>query len=189
MLHKFKIYIVCLTLLTTLAGCGFEPLYVERKSDEKWYYKGEFDTSISEEMSQIKIAPIADRLGQLIRNDLLDNLTPKGVAKNPKYILEVYQIDKSVTEQAMRDDITATREKVRYIANYRLLDANNHKELVKGNSIAYLGYDIMANPYSTTFAQKKIEKNAAKIIANDISLRMGAYFHSTLTKRGNPNEF
>ena len=37
--------------------------------------------------------------------------------------------------------------------------------------------------------QKKIEKDAAKIIANDISLRMGAYFHSSLTKRGNPNEF
>ena len=89
----------------------------------------------------------------------------------------------------MRDDITATRERVRYTVNYRLLNASDRKELVGGNSIAYLGYDIMANPYSTTFAQKKIEKDAAKILANDISLRMGAYFHSTLTKRGNLNEF
>lgn len=189
MLHKFRIYTTLCILLTILTACGFEPLYVERKSDEKWYYKGEFDTSISEEMSQIKIAPIADRIGQLIRNNLLDNLTPRGISDSHKYILEVYNINKSVTEQAMRDDITATREKVRYTVNYKLLDATTHKELVGGNSIAYLGYDIMANPYSTTFAQKKIEKDAAKILANDISLRMGAYFHSTLTKRGNPNEF
>ena len=174
--------------MAVLTACGFEPLYVERKSDEKWYYKGEFDTSITEELAQIKVAPIADRFGQLIRNDLLDNLTPKGIPADAKYRLEVYDIKKSVTEQAMRNDITATREKVRYTVQYRLFDASNNQELVKGNSIAYLGYDIMANPYSTTFAQKKIEKDAAKIIANDVSLRMGAYFHSSLTKRGNPNE-
>lgn len=189
MLHKFKKISVFCMLLLTIAGCGFEPLYVERKSDEKWYYKGEFDTSISDEIAQIKIEPIADRLGQLIRNDLLDNLTPKGIPSKPKYRLEVFNIKKSVTEQAMRDDITATREKVRYTVQYRLFNANDNKEVVSGNSIAYLGYDIMANPYSTTYAQKKIEKDAAKILANDISLRMGAYFHSSLTKRGNPNEF
>ena len=32
-------------------------------------------------------------------------------------------------------------------------------------------------------------ENAAKIIANDISLRLGAYFHSLQTKRGNPDEY
>ncbi len=189
MLHKLKFVISLGFLLTSLTACGFEPLYVERKSNETWYYKGEFDTSISEEIAQIKIEPIADRLGQLIRNDLLDNLTPKGIPDSPKYRLEVFDIKKEVTEQAMRDDITATRERVRYTVKYKLLNARNNTELVAGNSIAYLGYDIMANPYSTTFAQKKIEKDAAKIIANDISLRMGAYFHSSLTKRGNPNEF
>ena len=176
-------------MLSGITACGFEPLYVERKSDEKWYYKGDFDTSISDEISQIKVELISDRIGQMIRNDLLDSLTPKGIPTKPKYRLEVYNIQKDVTEQAMRDDITATRERVRYTVNYRLLSATDNKELVNGNSIAYLGYDIMANPYSTTFAQKKIEKDAAKIIANDISLRMGAYFHSVLTKRGNPNEF
>ena len=188
MLHKVKILSAFLVLLSGISACGFEPLYVERKSEEKWYYKGDFDTSISDEISQIKVELISDRLGQMIRNNLLDNLTPKGVPTNPKYRLEVYDIEKTITEQAMRDDITATREKVRYIVKYRLLSAQDHKELVQGNSIAHLGYDIMANPYSTTFAQKKIEKDAAQIIANDIALRMGAYFHSTLTKRGNPNE-
>ena len=37
--------------------------------------------------------------------------------------------------------------------------------------------------------KKKVEKDGAKIMANDISLRIGAYFHSVKTKRGNPNEF
>ena len=43
-----------------------------------------------------------------------------------------------------------------------------------------MSYDILANPYSTTMAQKKTEENAAKIIANDIALRLGAYFHKEM---------
>ena len=51
MLHKIKSLITLCVLLANVSACGFEPLYVERKSDEKWYYKGEFDTSISEELA------------------------------------------------------------------------------------------------------------------------------------------
>ncbi len=188
MLHKTKTLIILSAMLFSLAACGFEPLYVERKSGESWYFKGEFDTSITEEMAQIKVEPISDRIGQLIRNDLIDSFTPKGIPANPRYRLVVNNIKEQIVQQALRDDITATRERVRYTVSYSLYDSASGKELVKGNSLAYLSYDIMANPYSTTFAQKKVVKDGAKIISNDISLRIGAYFHSMITKRGNPNE-
>lgn len=171
-----------------ISGCGFEPLYVEKKSDSDWYYDSEFDTGIKEEMALVKVELIQDRIGQLIRNDLLDKLTPKGAPKSPKYYLSVTKIDKQEIDQALRNDITATRKKVIYKVSYELKD-REHKRILKGDSVAYLGYDILRDPYSTTFAQKKNEKNAAKIIANDISLRLGAYFHSLQTKRGNPDEY
>ena len=180
--------IALVALLAFISGCGFEPLYVEKKSDSDWYYNSEFDTGIKDEMARIKIELIQDRIGQLIRNDLLDKLTPRGAPKSPKYYLKVTKIDKNEIDQALRNDITATRKKVIYKVYYQLND-RNHKKLLTGNSVAYLGYDILRDPYSTTFAQKKNEKNAAKIIANDISLRLGAYFHSLQTKRGNPNEY
>jgi len=176
-------------LLLALAACGFEPLYVERHSNERWYYHGEFDTSITNEMAQIKVEPADKRIGQMIRNELLDNFTPKGIPNHPKYRLNIENIEKSTSEQAMRDDITATRERVEYKVQYILTDASNGDVLVRGDSLALLGYDIMANPYSTTFSQKKVEEDAAKIMAGDISLRIGAYFHSVLTKRGSLNEF
>ena len=171
-----------------LSCCGFEPLYVEEKSNSDWYYNSEFDTSIREEMASVKVELIQDRIGQLIRNDLLDKLTPKGQPKSPKYYLSVNKINRQEIDQALRNDITATRKKVIYKVYYTLRD-ENHKTLINNSSEAYLGYDILSDPYSTTFAQKKNEKNAAKIIANDISLRLGAYFHSLLTKRGNPDEY
>lgn len=180
--------IAIVALVAFISGCGFEPLYVEKKSSSDWYYNSEFDTGIREEMASVKVELIQDRLGQLIRNDLLDKLTPKGTPTSPKYYLKVTKIKRDEIDQALRNDITATRKKVIYKVYYVLQD-KNHKQLLKGDSVAYLGYDILRDPYSTTFAQKKNEKNAAKIIANDISLRLGAYFHSLQTKRGNPNEY
>lgn len=187
MLSKLKHQALLLCLL--LSACGFEPLYVERTSNEGWYYQDRFDTNITDEMSRIEIMPIRDRLGQMLRNELIDKLTPKGQPSRPSYRLSVNNIKKDVVQQALRNDITASRERVCYRIYYTLKDVKTGEQLVKGDSLVYLSYDIMANPYSTTFAQKKIEKDAARILANDISLRMGAYFHSTITKRGNPNEF
>ncbi len=174
-------------ILLTVCGCGFEPLYVEKKHDNMWYYGGAFDTSISQEMSQISVEPIADRFGQVMRNNLLDLLTPKGTPKSPKYRLFASLASKTVSDQALRSDITATRKMVKYRVSYYMTEGD--KRLFTGDSVAYVSYDILANPYSTTMAQKKGDENAAKIIANDIALRIGAYFHSTLTKRGNPDEY
>ena len=181
--------IALMALIVFISGCGFEPLYVEKKSStSEWYYDNDFDTGIKEEMASVKVELIQDRIGQLIRNDLLDKLTPKGTPQHPKYYLSITDISKQEIDQALRNDITATRKKVIYKVSYILKNSEREK-ILDGNSVAYLGYDILRDPYSTTFAQKKNEKNAAKIIANDISLRLGAYFHSLQTNRGNPNEY
>ena len=177
-----KKWLLCL-LAMVLSGCGFEPLYVKRDTSSSWYFGGKTDTSITTEMAQVKVERIADRFGQQLRNNLLDLITPTGVPKNPKYRLKVKLISRNVVQQAMRRDITATSERVSYKVGYELLEGS--KTLVKGDSIAYVSYDIMANPYSTTMAQKKTETDAAKIIANDIALRLGAYFHSQLGKKDN----
>lgn len=169
-------------LLKILAGillvssCGFQPLYVQRDSSSNWYFSDKFDTSIVEELAKIKIVAIKDRFGQQMRNHLLDLLTPKGVPSNPQYRLVVEVVSKSVTQQAMRDDVTATNERIKYVVGYKLYE--NSELLVEGDSIAFVSYDILSDPYSTTMSQKKAESDAAKIVADDIALRLGAYFHT-----------
>ena len=173
-----------LLLALFVSSCGFQPLYVEKKHNNAWYFSGDFDTSITQEMAQIKVEPIEERFGQVVRNELMDSLTPRGVPSRPKYRLYVELTNKEIYQQALRDDITATREQVQYRVDSVLYDAQTDKELVRGNSIAYSSYDIMSNPYSTTIAEKKGEKDCAQIIANDIALRLGAYFHSRQTGIG-----
>lgn len=170
-----------------LASCGFEPLYVEKTSgNDLWYYNNEFDTDIAHEMAQIKVEGATDRIGQMVRNELIDNMTPRGVPERAKYFLKLEPISDVRTEQALRDDITATREKVKYTVKYSLW-SKEKGQLVSGKSWIFLSYDLLDNPYSTTMDKKKVEKDGAKILANDIALRIGAYFHSVKTKRGNEN--
>ena len=186
--EKLKI-LSMLFLFVGVSSCGFEPLYVEKVGGEDlWYYNNDYDADIVYEMSQIKVEGSTDRIGQLIRNELMDNLTPYGEPKSAKYFLKLRAVGKKTVQQALRDDITATREKVQYTINYSLW-SKKKGHLVSGNSWVYLSYDLLDNPYSTTMDKKKVEKDGAKIIANDISLRIGSYFHSVKTKRGDPNEF
>lgn len=161
--------------ILVISACGFQPLYVQRTGGA-FYYDGKFDATISEEMAQIKVLPISDRFGQQVRNNLLDLLTPKGVPEKAKYRLKAELAERTVTQQAMRDDVTATNERIRYRISYKLLSEKG--VLVSGDSIAFVSYDILENPYSTTMAQKKAEEDAAKIVADDMALRIGAYFHS-----------
>lgn len=168
-------YILIFALILFISGCGFRPLYIQSTETDIFSEKTK-DNSIVNELAKIKIYPIAERFGQQIRNKLLDLLTPKGVPSDAKYRLYVKLEKKSVTQQAMRNDVTATSERINYTVSYSLYEGS--KKLVSGDSYAVVSYNILNNPYSTTIAQKKSEENAANILANDIALRLGAYFHS-----------
>ena len=97
-----------------LAACGFEPLYVEKTSgDDLWYYNNQYDTDIVREMAQIKIETVTDRIGQLIKNELMDTFNPHGTPKCAKYFLKIQPAQANTVQQALRDDITATRENVK----------------------------------------------------------------------------
>ena len=159
-----------LVAVLCLSACGFIPMYAQNNSVDIWG-----SSSAVDEMAQIKISTIADRFGQQLRNNLLDRMTPRGVPARPKYRLDVKLVRKDVVQQAMRNDVTATSERVDYRVEYKLYQGG--EELVSGDSFAFVSYDILANPYSTTMAQKKAETDAAKIIADDIALRIGAYFY------------
>jgi len=153
-----------------LASCGFTPLYSNAANS----YNNE---DVKLELAQIKVKHIADRFGQQIRNQLLDKLNPLGQPRNAEYVLEVVMEGKpQIIEQALRDDVTATRETMKIIMVYKL--KHNDEIILEGDSIAFSSYNILSNPYSTTISKESAYKQAAKIIADDISLRLAAYFYN-----------
>ena len=95
-----KIFVLFSGILL-LASCGFEPLYAKKQNNNSWYFSGNFDNSVTQEMSQIAIEPIAERFGQQVRNQLLDLVTPLGSPKTPKYRLYVTPYPKQKTQEAI----------------------------------------------------------------------------------------
>ena len=164
-------------VLFAVAACGFEPLYVQKTSKEdKWYFDGDFDNYVTDQMAQIKIVVTGGRLGQQIKNNLLDLLTPQGVPTKPKYYLYVNPVQENEYDQALRSDITATRKRIDYRVDYYM--TQDSERVMKGNTVSFVSYDILDNPYSTVISRKKVQQDAAKIMANDIALRLGAFFNA-----------
>ena len=167
----------CLFVVMTVTACGFRPLYVEKTSqNDKWYFDGDFDNYVSDQMAKIKVVASGERVGQQVRTNLLDLLTPRGVPEKPKYTLYI-NLDKAREyDQALENDITATRRRIDYKVGYYMIE--NGKQILKGNSVSYVSYDILENPYSTVTARNKVTTDAARMMANDIALRLGAFFHA-----------
>lgn len=176
-----KKYCLSAVLVLLLAACGFEPLYVQKTSTEdKWYFDGDFDNYVTDQMAQIKIVAAGERLGQLIKTDLMDLLVPQGMPSKPKYYLYIQLTGESEYDQALRRDITATRKRIDYKVNYRL--EQDSEVILKGNTVSFVSYDVLDNPYSTVMSRKKVIRDAAKIMANDIALRLGAFFNAQAKK-------
>ena len=76
-------------------------------------------SNISAELSTIKVAPIKDRIGQQLRNLLLDRINPTGSPRKPKYNLTV-QISESKQELAIKKTDISTRANLTFTAKFQL---------------------------------------------------------------------
>ncbi len=81
-----------LPVALALGGCGFRPLYGSR---------GNAPGAV--ELAAVTVGPIADRLGQILRNDLTERLSPLGESFEPRY-----RLDAKLSESSANDDIAIT---------------------------------------------------------------------------------
>lgn len=147
-----------------VSGCGFRPLY-GRKS------LGEVDT----ELSRIKIGIIPERVGQQLHNYLLDRINRKGRPAKPAYLLSVnITIDKE--RLALLPDKTATRAKLVFTADFKLLDIVTEKVLVKNFARSVTSYNIVTSAISTRTAELDAIDRAAKSVSEEIRLLLALYF-------------
>lgn len=158
-----------MALVWGLAGCGFQPLY------------GEHTRSIaSAESAQISVAPIPERVGQIIRNELLDRLNPRGEPQRPKY-----RLDATVQEQreglAFQRDQTVTRFNLTVSATYSLSESGSGKVLVRGQARTIASYNVVQSEFANVVAERDAETRAAKEVGEEISLRIGVFLSAKPT--------
>jgi LPS-assembly lipoprotein len=155
-----RIYLAGALLL--LAGCGFEPLH--GKKDGYWSVP---------EMAAIKVAAIEDRNGQLLRNELLDRLTPTGQPNRSQYLLRVISKESS-TSLGIRKDATASRANLLVNASYTLEEAG--RVITSGTANSSVSYDVLDAKFATTVAELNASKRAAQELAEVIAAHIASFF-------------
>lgn len=155
--------ILAVGLLVVLAGCGFRPLY----------WKGSGATSA--EMGAIKIDPISDRSGQILRNHLLDKLNPIGSPTAPRYTLKV-KLTEAKRELAIRVDEVATRANLTFNAAYTLVDPGG-RILNSGTARATASYNILRDDFATISSEKNARARGMIVLSQEIQTRIEIFLN------------
>jgi len=151
--------------LTLLAGCGFRPLYSEPATGD----------GVLTDFAAVQISPIADRLGQSVRNHLLDMLNPRGRPARPVYRLDV-ELKESIQKLAVRQTALATRANLLVGAEFWLVDSRSGRVVTSGSADVVSSYNLLDSEFATLSAENDARDQSALLIAQDIRARLGIYF-------------
>ena len=153
-----------LGLCTALAGCNLRPLLRETE-----------DVAVREELAAIELVGLGGRLGQLVRNALLDELNPTSLDVPPRYRLAI-RLGRSTSALAIQLDNTITRYNLTLVARFQLLERSQNIELYRSTVRRIASYNVRRAPYATLAAELDAERRAAKEISNEIRSLLAVQF-------------
>jgi len=160
---------MCVAAAGLLAGCGFQPLHGSHKGSA-----GHADNIISD-MALVEVAPIADRVGQMVRNQLLDLLHPGATADRPLFRLTVI-LTEGLEGLAIEQDDSATRYNLLLAAHFRLSNSRDGVELLKGTTRAIAAYNVVRSDYANLISERDARKRTALSVAGKIQRLIAVYF-------------
>ena len=150
----------------SLGACGFQPLYAKPNA---------YEPAVGAHLSKIKVGHIPDRIGQQMRNLLVERLNPVGEPGAPFYTLTV-SMTESLQELGIERDTSVTFARLIVSANYRLVDRQTQDILLESTARSTNSYNVVESPYATLVAEQDARERAIRQIADDIRLRLASYF-------------
>lgn len=133
------------------------------------------DQDVRAELEATKIVGLDGRLGQLVRNALLDELNPQGVATPSRYILQV-DLTRSADALGIQLDNVITRFNLTLTADFELLDAKSGALLYQSQVRRIASYNVGQQPYATLSAEVDAERRVAREVGNNIRIRLAVHF-------------
>ncbi|HJQ56956.1 MAG TPA: LPS assembly lipoprotein LptE [Vineibacter sp.] len=163
---------VVLALASSLAACGFEPMYGERAGTTPADRPAQ--TGVQSDMFATRVATIADRVGQMVRNQLVDRLNPQGEPGQPAYYL-VVRLNEQKDAVLTRSDEFSTATNLRLIADFEVRDPKGNI-LNTGYSRAITRYNTLRSQYATIAAEDSARERAARELAEDIRVKLAVFY-------------
>lgn len=159
---------VC-ALAIGLFACGFQPLHGQQSDPAG----ASGATAVT--LSDIYIAPIPDRIGQEVRNGLLDRLNRLGQPTKARFRLDV-TLQSRKEGLAIRSDETVTRFNFRLSARFKLIDTRSGETRFGGRAVAISAYNIVRSSFANVTAEKDAQSRAAREVSEEIHAQIAVYF-------------
>jgi LPS-assembly lipoprotein len=154
--------IVGLSAVVGLGGC-FQPLYGEASHP-----------GLTEEMRTVQVAPIPDRIGHYLGDDLISRMNGSGESPPPKYRLTIKLTQSSNAPTIESQIATADAATVVGEARFDLTRIDNGALIYTGSATASAVYDRFFQSYANLRAGRDAEIRIARELADEIALRVGA---------------
>lgn len=161
-----------MALMTALAACGFEPMYAERTGTVPPGVPA--GSGVQSDMLGTRVGTIPDRVGQVVRNHLVDRLNPQGEPQQPVYYLMI-RLNEQKEAVLTRSDEFSTATNLRLIADYDIRDPQGNV-LTTGYSRAVTRYNTLLSPYATIAAEQSARERAARELAEDIRVKLAVFY-------------
>ena len=155
------ILVVAAALL--LAGCGYRPLY--GSSSET--------AGVAATLSSVSIPEAEDRVGQLIRNDLLSSM--RAGEGEQKYTLLLKPVVKR-SGVIDKPQPNVTRDAITLAVSYELVERSSGTVVHTGKTFSYASFDIIRQPFADLQAETNATERAVHEVSSDIRTRLAAYF-------------
>lgn len=163
---------ITLALATMLVACGFEPMYAERTGTPTAGQSAQ--GGVQSDIFGTRIASIQDRVGQVLRNQLIDRLNPQGEPAEPIYYLSV-RLHEQKDSVLTRSDEFSTATNLRLTADYDVRDPQGNL-LTTGYSRAITRYNTLQSQYATITAEDSARDRASRQIAEDIRAQLAVFY-------------
>ncbi len=158
--------LVLVSAAAPLTGCGFHPLYGRPSANAA-------GSSVDQQMAGIRIAPIADRLGQQLHNALRDQLNPLGQPTQGDYSLNIL-LTQRVYGALARRDLSASRRNVELTARYTLTDLSGNQVMSDSSQIV-TGYDEFDDPLNDISSLEDAQRRTTLQLAEQIRTRVAVF--------------
>lgn len=142
-----------LIFLFFLTGCGFSPLYQE----------------MPEGNVPVEVSPIPDQYGYTMRQIIQNKL---GHSTDTQYVLNVSAPVFSAWDQSIDDKNFATMMAISGTVSYTLTQKKTHKNILNTSTSLSGSYAVVKDPYATTIAERKVKKDLAEQLAEQVSLHV-----------------
>lgn len=159
--------LVALAAVGGLAGC-FQPLYGEAAHP-----------GLTAEMRAVEVAPIPDRIGHYLGDDLIARMNGSGVSPAPKYRLTIKLTQSSQTPTIESQIDTASAATIVGVAKFDLTKIDGGAVVYSGSATAAAAYDRYLQSFTNLRAARDAEIRIARVLADEIELRVAAALGET----------